>query len=285
MSSIHTSVIVLTYRRVPALLAVLRALAQQADAGTEILVADDGSPAADVDAVMNAAPRTAGPLWHVWHPDTGFTAARARNLAAARARGNYLIFLDGDCVPAAGLLRQHAALARPGHFVNGSRILLNAGLTARVEAGEVDVVSAGLLIKLAWRLTGGMNKWLPEVALPLGLARASVWREFRWKGIRSCNFGLWRGDYERVNGFDESFQGWGHEDADLVLRLHNAGLVRVNGGWATEVYHLWHRENTRNSEQKNRQTVLERASTRIVEAAVGLKQHTDDRDVVFTRLA
>ena len=57
-----------------------------------------------------------------------------------------------------------------------------------------------------------------------------------------------------MNGFDEAFSGWGHEDADLVLRLHNHGARRKNGFFGTEVFHLWHRENSRENEAVNRAT-------------------------------
>ena len=75
-----------------------------------------------------------------------------------------------------------------------------------------------------------------------------------------------------VNGFDETFSGWGHEDADLVLRLHNQGLVRKNGHLATEVFHLWHREASRQNEAANRARVQARLLEGTRRAAVGLEQ-------------
>ena len=65
---------------------------------------------------------------------------------------------------------------------------------------------------------------------------------------------------ELVNGFDESFLGWGHEDSDLVVRLFNAGVMRKDGAFATEVFHLWHREAQRDQESSNRRVVLARAA-------------------------
>ena len=75
-----------------------------------------------------------------------------------------------------------------------------------------------------------------------------------------------------VNGFDETFEGWGHEDADLVLRLSHAGIRRKNGFWATEVYHLWHREQQRSQESMNKQKVFDRMKTGLVLAEKGLNQ-------------
>ena len=55
------------------------------------------------------------------------------------------------------------------------------------------------------------------------------------------NIGVWRSDYERVNGYDENFVGWGGEDDDLRMRLRRSG-VRIHSilPW-TRTYHLWHR--------------------------------------------
>ncbi len=39
------------------------------------------------------------------------------------------------------------------------------------------------------------------------------------------NVGIWRSDFERVNGYDENFEGWGCEDDDLRYRLRQAGVA------------------------------------------------------------
>jgi GT2 family glycosyltransferase len=87
-----------------------------------------------------------------------------------------------------------------------------------------------------------------------------------------------------VDGFDESFVGWGHEDADFVLRLHSAGVRRKNGFCSTEVFHLWHPEAARTRESCNFQLVLKRMDTKITRATLGYSQHRDNDDVVITRL-
>jgi predicted glycosyltransferase involved in capsule biosynthesis len=96
--------------------------------------------------------------------------------------------------------------------------------------------------------------------------------------------GVWRSDYERVDGFDESFVGWGHEDADFVLRLHNSGVARKNGFCATEVFHLWHREASRHQESQNARLVLERSKTAVTLPNLGYSQQRVNDDVVISRL-
>ena len=266
----RTAFVVLTYNRSDALLAVLRGLAPQCTAQDLVVVADDGSRPEHVEALKQGLPQFACPVRHVWHPDTGFTAARARNLGALQAHADYLVFMDGDCVPNPQFVQQHRLLAQAGMFVNGSRVLLSEALSARAAGGAVDLQALQAADWLRLRLSGDVNK-LTHLVHWAG-APFRVEPRFRWKGIRSCNFGVWASDFESVNGFDESFSGWGHEDADLVLRLHNQGCSRKNGFLGTEVFHLWHRENSRSGEAANRARVLERQDTGITRAATGLEQ-------------
>lgn len=266
----RTAFVVLTYNRSDALLAVLRALAPQCGPDDVVVIADDGSRQEHVAALRRRLPPIACPVRHVWHPDVGFTAARARNLGALHAGADYLVFMDGDCVPTPHFAVQHARLAQPGHFLNGSRVLLGERLTADVIKGRVDLaqLTAAQWLRLRW--SGDVNKLTHLLCWTAAPGR--VQPGFAWKGIRSCNFGVWYRDFEAVNGFDETFSGWGHEDADLVLRLHRHGCLRKNGYLATEVFHLWHRENSRADEAGNRERVERRLRERLIRATTGLAE-------------
>lgn len=275
------SVVITTYNRSDALLAVLAGLARQTDRHFEVIVADDGSREEQRRRILESGVAQSLRLTHVWHPDVGFTASRIRNRGVAAARGDYLIFMDGDCVPEVDFIARHKALAQPGFFVNGSRVMLSPALTQRVLAGTEQVSGRSVWYWLGQRLRGHASKMTHLLRLPDGPWR--VKRAFSWKGIRSCNMGVWRADFERVDGFDESFVGWGHEDADLVLRLHHAGVLRKNGFCATEVLHLWHKEASRNQESQNAQLVRERVKTGVTRAALGYGQTRVDDDAVISR--
>jgi GT2 family glycosyltransferase len=274
--------IVLTYNRPDTLLQVLRALASQCNEQHEVIIADDGSSRASVAAMQASLPSFNASLSHVWHPDTGFAAARARNLAAASSAADYFVFMDGDCIPGPGFVEGHSALSERRYFVNGSRVLLSESLTRKILANELDISTAHWGDWIRWRMAGDVNKLAHLLRWPDGPFRKSG--IFRWRNIRSCNFGVWRSDYLNVNGFDESFEGWGHEDADIVLRLHNAGVQRKNGFCATEVYHLWHPENDRVNEVANRQLVTQRLQTGLRRAVKGVSDSLAADDVRVMRL-
>ncbi|MDB5896974.1 MAG: putative b-glycosyltransferase, Glycosyltransferase Family 2 [Ramlibacter sp.] len=277
-----TAFVVLTYNRPDAALAVLRALAPQCGPGHAVVIADDGSRQENVQALQRGLPRFDCAVRHVWQPDTGFTAARSRNLGAAHAGADYLVFMDGDCVPSPHFVRQHERLAAPGAFVNGSRVLLSPALTQRALAGAVDLPALRASDWLRLRLSGDVNK-LTHLVHWTG-APFRVEKRFRWKAIRSCNLGIWWRDFQAVNGFDHTFSGWGHEDADLVLRLHHQGCRRTNGFLATEVYHLWHQEQGRAEEAVNRRRVEARMKSGIIRAESGLEEALHTPDTVVTEL-
>ena len=265
------SVVITTYNRPDALTAVVEACFLQDDKNFEIIIADDGSGANTRDCIDRLRARSPVPLKHVWQPDDGFRAAMARNRGTLAATGDYIIFLDGDCIPQRDFIARHRALAQPGFLVSGSRILLSQRFTEQVLAEHIDVPALGLFDKLRYRLRGDMNKVLQLMLRWPDLGR--IRRKFSWRRIKSCNLAVWRADLEKVNGFDESFVGWGHEDSDLVVRLFHAGVLRKDGALATEVLHLWHREAKRDEESSNRKVVLQRAADKTTQAARGLREH------------
>ena len=65
------------------------------------------------------------------------------------------------------------------------------------------------------------------------------------------NHGVHRSDYLEVDGYDQSFTGWGFEDSDLAIRLQAAGIRLVRPGWGSTVVHLWHPEEDRRFEGRN----------------------------------
>ena len=283
MNASHlVSVVITTYNRSDALLAVLSGLARQTDRNFEVLVADDGSRAEHRGAILNAPVAQTLRITHVWHPDVGFTASRVRNRGVAASRGEYIVFLDGDCVPEVDFIARHKLLAKPGFFVNGSRVLLSSEFTAQVLAGAEQISGRSAWYWLRQRARGNASKLTGLLRLPDMPLRNKP--AFSWKGIRSCNLGCWRTDFEGVNGFDESFVGWGHEDADFVLRLHNSGITRKNGFCATEVFHLWHKEAARNQESHNAAVVKARAMTAVTQPTLGYAQERINDDVLITTL-
>ncbi|NBW87713.1 MAG: glycosyltransferase, partial [Planctomycetia bacterium] len=215
---IDVSILVNTYRRPRHLALVLESIAMQRGvAGRfEVVVADDGSDD-DTAAVVRGFACSAGfPLRSTTRRHDGFRLARTRNDAARLARGDYLLFLDGDCMIPRHHLAAHLARRRHGTAL--------VGYCARLPEE-----SCRLLVPESLSLAN-----LTALA-PASERRALRRRQrrFWWHDVlrhptkprlTGGDFGIWRRDFEQVNGFDERFVGWGQEDDDLGLRLRAAGV-------------------------------------------------------------
>ncbi len=262
------SVIVTTYNREDALEAVLRSLARQTDQNFEVIVADDGSKQPTAALVESWKARIGHRLEHVWHEDRGFRAAEIRNRAILASRGDYVVFLDGDCIARPDFVATHRRLAERGWFVTGNRILLSPDLTAKVLREKLAPETWRFADWLAQRLRGGINRLGALLQLPLGPLRRL--RRNAWRGARSCNLAVWRSDLTRVDGFDADYRGWGKEDSDIIVRLQRAGVRRKDGVFATGVLHLWHAEADRSALPANEQKLSDIIASDEIRAQRGL---------------
>ena len=266
----NTAVVVTTYNRPDALEVVLESYCRQSDQDFELVVADDGSKEDTADLVRQFAQRAPFRLTHVWHEDRGFRAAAIRNRALVSTGADYIVFTDGDCIPSPHFVRAHKQLAEPGYFLGAGRVLLSSGLTDRILCHQVSIHTWRVL---DWVLSWGkreINRVLPLVELPDGPFRK--WSPDRWEGIKTCNLSAWRDDLIRVNGLDESYEGWGLEDSDLVIRLLHAGVKHKSARFAATVVHLWHPEEDRVRLPDNQKRLDNLLRSSVVRASVGLEQ-------------
>jgi glycosyltransferase involved in cell wall biosynthesis len=262
------SVIVTTYNREDALEAVLRSLGSQEDRNFEVVIADDGSAPGTAALVERHKMKVGVPLAHVWQEHRDFRAGEIRNRAIRVSRGDYVVFLDGDCLARPDFIATHRRLAEPGWFVTGNRALLTEGLADAVLSQPLEPEHWGMADWLRQRLCGGLNRLAPVLRLPLGPLRKM--RPQVWEDARSCNLGVWRADLDRVDGFDASFKGWGKEDSDLLVRLLHAGMRRKDGAYATGVLHLWHAAADRSGLLENEQRLARVIASQGVRAEQGI---------------
>lgn len=226
------SVAVITYNWPQALELVLRALAAQTELPLEVIVTDDGSQAATRDCLLRLAPDYPTRLVHLWQPDQGARMSRARNRAIAAAQGDYVILLDGDMVVERNFIADHRRFARRGCFVQGSRVLSNAALTAKM-------LAQGRSPAMPHFFSRGIERRRHTLRLPT-LACWSTRPGMRQGGIKSCNMAFWRDDLLRVNGFNEAMTGWGREDTELAVRAFHIGLLRRDVRFSALATHLYH---------------------------------------------
>jgi glycosyltransferase involved in cell wall biosynthesis len=265
------AVVVTTYNRPDALRAVLDGYLAQTDLAFELIVADDGSTGDTRRVVEEYAARPRVPIRHVWQADQGFRAAAIRNRAVAGSDADYIVFTDGDCVPVRGFVAAHRRLAERGRFLAANRVLLGEAFTRRVLAERLPIHRWHWRQWLAAWLRRDVNRVLPLLQLPDSALRNRAPQ--RWEGVKTCNLSVWREDLLKVNGLDESYEGWGLEDSDLVIRLLHAGVRHKSARFAAPVFHLWHRDNDRSRLAENRRLLDALLHSDKIRASIGVDRY------------
>lgn len=260
-----TSLVIATYNWPQALECCLLSVLRQRQLPDEIVIADDGSGKATRQLIDEFRSRFTIPLQHIWHEDTGFQLAQIRNKANVAALGDYLIQVDGDLILHPDFVKEHRQAAKPGHFIGGSRVILNQSLSQ--ELIEKKKTSIALFDK-------GVSNRLNGIHAPrLGAALTRIIQTHNAYNIRGCNMSYWKRDFMNVNGYNEAFRGWGREDTDLVFRFYNSGLQRSFIKLRAIAYHLWHKEADRSQLTTNDEQLQETIRQHLVRCETGASQY------------
>ena len=272
---IMLSIIVTTYNWPQALKLVLMALAEQVKANMEIIIADDGS-GLETKAMISEIKETIGcKVWHIWQPDEGFQAAKIRNKAIAKAIGDYLIFIDGDCIVAKDFIANHLKLKEKNHFVAGNRVLLTREFTQEIIQANPPFLlhQWGIWHWFLAKRKNKINRFTPCFKWRLLNKLMNCFSNQKWQGAKTCNLAVFKKDLIQINGFDESFTGWGFEDSDLIVRLMKAGVKRKEARFYAPVIHLWHAEQARDQAAGNGQKFEQVLDSPLFFSKLGLSQY------------
>ena len=237
------SLIVTTYNRPDALILVLKSIQYQSLKPFEVIIADDGSNHKTKNSITNYAVHSKLNIKHSFQEDLGFRLARSRNKAIAVAKGNYIILIDGDMILHSEFIKDHALNSKNGFFIQGSRVLLTEEMTKNVIKNHhlnFNFFSKGITN----RLNSIHSKFLSK--------SFSIKKNYL-KGVKTCNMSFFQKDFISVNGFNNDFEGWGREDSEFVARLLHKGINRNTLKFSAIQFHLWHKENDRESLMKNNQ--------------------------------
>jgi glycosyltransferase involved in cell wall biosynthesis len=211
----------------------------QTQRGFELVVADDGS-GPEVACLLEAFRQREGlVIAHVWQPREGFRKCQILNQAILQARGEYLIFSDGDCVPDRDFVATHLGLARPGFGLSGGCIRLPMSLSQRLN--EHDLFSGRCRLPL-WLWQHGMRSLTGLRKLSLAGMGLGAWADFltpTQATFNGHNASVWREDALRVNGFDERLV-YGGLDREFGERLHHAGVRFRQVRHQAVCFHLEH---------------------------------------------
>jgi len=260
------SLIITTYNRPEALNEVLKSIIKQSKIPYEVIIADDGSINTTKDLIIGYKKKSKLNLIHSWQEDKGFRAARSRNKAIAKARGEYIILIDGDMILERSFISDHINNSRKGFFIQGTRTLLSQNLTQEILNGgkaNLNFFQRNLIN----RKNSIRSSFLSKI---FSKSKNSL------EGVKTCNMSFFLNDFYAVNGFNNDIQGWGREDSEFCARLMNTGIRRKNLRFSAIQFHLWHGLENRKSLEKNDLILKDTIDQKLIWCKSGVNEFTDE---------
>jgi GT2 family glycosyltransferase len=157
-----------------------RSITASGRADIEVVVSDDSTDSGTKALVSEQYP------WARWVQGPRRGPAHNRNFGAAQSTGEWILFIDDDCIPSEGWI---------------------VGFLESIHATPGVEVFEG-------RTTGDRERYRMDEEAPINTQGGVLW---------ACNMAVTRTLFERLGGFCELFPYAAHEDADFRLRLNKAG--------------------------------------------------------------
>lgn len=271
----NLSLILTTYNSPRWLEKVLWGYSCQTELPLEVIVADDGSTPETAQLVERMRGETGLDIRHVWQRDDGFRKCRILNKAILHARGDYVVFTDGDCIPRRDFLAVHRRRAEPGHYLSGSYFKLPMSTSETISR---DDILSGRCFELPWLRDHGLRSRRKTMKLSAG-PRLAPWLNRITPtacNLKGSNASVWREDILKVNGFDERM-AWGGLDREFGVRLANAGIKPRHVRYDAICIHLDHPRGYADPEivARNKALRIRSAKEGIIETPCGIRQLLD----------
>jgi glycosyltransferase involved in cell wall biosynthesis len=238
----QVSVIISFYNKIDYLKLVLAAFEIQSLQNFEIIIADDGSNQSVVNELYSIIPKYPFRIKHIWHEDKGFRKNKILNKAILSAEGEYLIFIDGDCIPHSEFVAGHFNNRKPNSVLTGRRVNLSEKLTKSLT--ELKIKKRFLemnLIKLAFDGIFGKS-FDVEKGIYVNNKNLLKFLNRKFRGLLGCNLSLSKENILSINGFDERYQRPSiGEDSDIQFRLELKGYQIKSINHIAVQYHLYHK--------------------------------------------
>jgi glycosyltransferase involved in cell wall biosynthesis len=276
------SVIVAVYKDIEALDLIVQALKTQTYKNFELVVAEDNdSPEmkAYIESIKDLE------IKHTFQEDTGIRKARSLNNGILSSSGEYLIFIDGDCVPYSTFVEGHSLLAEENRVLCGRRINLGPKYSGMLRQHKMKPVE--LEESFIWRfpwITADSEEGHVEEGIyvnPKGWIYSSFLKDRKKEiGILGCNYSCFKKDMININGYDESYGETAiPDDTDLEWRFKQAGLTTKSCKNVANIFHLYHSRTFRDSIEfeSELEKMHDNKKNARFQCVIGLNTHTDFR--------
>jgi glycosyltransferase involved in cell wall biosynthesis len=249
------SVIIAVYKDVEALELIIESLKNQTYKNFEVIIAEDGQ-----DEKMQAFIKSIKNLdiKHTTQEDIGIRKTRSLNNGIIASEGEFLIFIDGDCIPYSTFIESYVKISQDGFIISGRRVNLGPKYSKKLRnkiISPLELEKTFLLryIFISQDCKEGHSEdgfyfspdgWIYNKFIKNRKASTS---------ILGCNYACFKKDIIAINGYDE---GYGEtaigDDTDLEWRFKALGCKIKSAKNVANVFHLYHSRSFRNRIDTNK---------------------------------
>ena len=249
------SVIIAVYKDVEALELIIESLKNQTYKNFEVIIAEDGQ-----DEKMQTFIKSIKDLdiKHTTQEDIGIRKTRSLNNGIIASEGEFLIFIDGDCIPYSTFIESYVKISQDGFIISGRRVNLGPKYSKKLRnkiISPLELEKTFLLryIFISQDCKEGHSEdgfyfspdgWIYNKFIKNRKASTS---------ILGCNYACFKKDIIAINGYDE---GYGEtaigDDTDLEWRFKALGCKIKSAKNVANVFHLYHSRSFRNRIDTNK---------------------------------
>lgn len=244
-NNLKCSIIISVYKDTDSLDLILESLINQTIIPNEVIISEDGNSKEMVEYVKVAKDKYKKlDIVHLYQEDIGWRKNIALNRAIVASKYEYLIFIDGDCVPFDDFIENHIMQASKKIVLAGKRVELGDQITKEIRSKKLTVSK---LTNNYWlyaiKLIKDKTRHLEDI---LHISYKSFLAPFIKKEVNyiiGCNWSAFKEDILSINGFDETYAlpSVG-EDVDLGWRFRGLGIELKSCRYNANLVHLYHKK-------------------------------------------
>lgn len=225
------TIIISYYKALGNLKLILKSLNSQSENDFEVIVSEDDINQETKDYLSKSSSQFKFPIVHNFqNQDLGFRKNMMLNKAILSSSTDFLVFIDGDCIPHKHFVKSYIHEKDSNQILVGRRVMLGPKISEKVQSTE----SLELLNTFSILLSDSKKK-------KEGIYSPLIPLTNKVRGLVGCNWGIQKKHLLYVNGYDEDYISAGvGEDNDIEWRLEEMGITKKSMKNKAIVYHMHH---------------------------------------------
>jgi len=241
--NMKVTIIIAVYKDVEALKLIIEALRHQTYRDFEVVIVEDGEDPHMKEYIESIEDFS---IKHTTQEDLGIRKTRSLNNGIIKSSGEFLIFIDGDCVPYSTFVEYYVKLAEDGYVLSGRRVNLGPKYSKKLRDKELSAfkLEKTFLLRYPFVAKDAVERHSEDgfCFSPDGWVYNTFIKNRKAStAILGCNYACFKKDIVAINGYDEAYKDTAvGDDTDLEWRFKAIGLRLKSAKYVANVFHLYH---------------------------------------------